>query len=207
MFDSDSAFLFYSFQILYLLAPAIFIRRIVARTDKDTRAAQVEGWKYVGDGLKETFKSTGMMSTLLAAAAAALLAFHISTDHPVVQTLLLSSLACSIVSAKVSVELLSGLSFWTPEEFEGSWNDLGIKFVIIVCTPTAWISFAIYAFAAALLAMARYSDLDFRAITVTITVILGLSFFLNFFVNVLAKGVEDLLGREAFRLLVERRSD
>lgn len=121
-----------------------------------------------------------------------------SLDHEVVQTLLLSSLACSIVSAKVSVEHLSGLSFWSHEEFAEAWDVLGIKFVIVVCTPTAWINFAIYAFEASLLAMAWHTH---KAATVAITLIIGSSFLLNFLVDVMAKGFNDPFGVEMFKKL------
>jgi multisubunit Na+/H+ antiporter MnhB subunit len=109
-----------------------------------------------------------------------------------VQYLLLASLVCSLFSAKVSVDLISGLSFLSEHEFAGAWDQFGVKLAILVCTPAAWMHFAMYGFAAALFAIGWHLNPQVAMPAVAVTT--GFLLLLNYIVRHMVKGFDDPLG-------------
>jgi len=193
---ADSAVLYYLSHFLYVGHPADMLGKFWLT--RDVESAQ-EGqdqdqddnpWQIFEESLKEAWRATGVMAALIASAAAALIVTPYVSAHSATLVLLLASITCSIISVSSATSFLSS-PVYKSRYLKLAWDKHGLILLIMLSTPSAWLSHALLTFQAALLSLAWLNDIV--AVRVVITILIGLRFGLGFAIEISFVGIEDAL--------------
>jgi hypothetical protein len=99
-------------------------------------------------------------------------------------------MTCSIISVSSATSFLSS-PVYKPLYLKLAWNKHGLILLIMLSTPSAWLSHALLTFQAALLSLAWLGDIV--AVQIVITILIGLRFALGFGIEISFVGIEDTL--------------
>jgi len=191
----DSAVLYYIFYFLYAGHPAHILQQfwlaLDAERTQDHNNPTISPWKALDDGLKESYRATGVMGALVASAAAALIATPYVSAHSATLVLLLASLTCSLASVAAAASFLGSATYANPHDLKHAWDEHGLIFFIMLSTPMAWLRHALLTLQGALLSLVWLSK--FAAAQIVITILIGLRLALGFAIEISFVGIEDTL--------------